>query len=108
VHRVRSLDPRDHGRLHDIAVTSLARTLLDLAEILSPRRLARVIEEAERLHLFDLTEIRETIERSNGRRGAASLLAICGAEPESQPLIAPRASTSPRRALGERAQRTRP
>jgi hypothetical protein len=79
VHRVRGLDPRDHGRLHNIPVTSLARTLLDLAEILSPRRLARALEEAERLHLFDLGEIHAVIERNPGRRGIRSLLAGCGA-----------------------------
>jgi hypothetical protein len=79
VHRVRSLDPGDHGRLHGIPVTSLARTLLDLAEVLSPRRLARTLEEAERIHLFDLREIRGTIERNPGRRGIQPLLAGCGA-----------------------------
>ena len=77
VHRVRSLDPRDHGRLHNIPVTSLARTLLDLAEVLSPRRLARAIEEAERLHLFDLRAIQDVLERSPGRRGRQRLRAAC-------------------------------
>jgi hypothetical protein len=77
VHRVRSLDPRDHGRIHNIPVTSLGRTLLDLAEVLSPRRLALAIEEAERLRIFDLAEIQATIERNRGRRGAQPLLAGC-------------------------------
>lgn len=79
LHLVRSLDPRDHGRLHGIPVTSLARTLLDLAEVLSPRRLARAIEEAERLRLFDLSEVRATIERNPGRKGIQSLVVGCGA-----------------------------
>lgn len=78
-HRVRSLDPRDHGRLHDIPVTSLARTLLDLAEVLPPRRLARAIEEAERLQLFDLRQIQAVIERNPGRRGRLPLMAGCEA-----------------------------
>jgi hypothetical protein len=77
VHRVRSLDPRDHGRLHGVPVTSLARTLLDLAEVLPPTRLARVVEEAERLHLFDLGAIRSVIDRSPGRRGRRALIAGC-------------------------------
>jgi very-short-patch-repair endonuclease len=79
LHRVRTLDPRDHGRLHAIPVTSLARTLLDLAEVLPPRRLARAIEEAERLQLFDLNEIRAVIERNPGRRGIPLLVAGCEA-----------------------------
>jgi hypothetical protein len=79
VHRVRWLDPRDHGRIHNIPVTSLARTLLDVAELLTPRRLARVIEEAERLHLFDLRAIEDVLERSPGRRGRRPLRAACEA-----------------------------
>jgi hypothetical protein len=79
VHRVRSLDPRDHGRIHNIPVTSLARTLLDLAELLTPQRLARAIEEAERLHLFDLRAIQDVLDRSPGRRGRQRLRAACEA-----------------------------
>jgi hypothetical protein len=79
VHRVRSLAPRDHGRIHNIPVTSLPRTLLDLAEFLTPRRLARVIEETERLHLFDLRAIHDVLERSPGRRGRRQLRAACQA-----------------------------
>lgn len=79
VHRVRSLDPQDHGRLHEIPVTSVARTLLDLAEVLPPRRLAQAIEEAERLRIFDLTQIRATVGRNRGRRGIPLLSAGCGA-----------------------------
>ena len=77
VHRVRQLDPRDRGRIHGVPVTSLARTLLDLAAALPPRRLARVVEEAERLHLFDLRAIRSVIDRSPGRRGRRALIAAC-------------------------------
>ena len=79
LHLVRNLDPRDHGRLHNIPVTSLARTLLDLAEVLPKRRLERAIEEAERLQLFDLDEIRGVLERSPGRRGRRPLIAACEA-----------------------------
>jgi hypothetical protein len=79
VHRVRSLDPRDHGRLHNVPVTSLPRTLLDLAEVLTPRRLGRAVEEAERLHLFDLRAIQDALERSPGRRGRQRLRAACEA-----------------------------
>ncbi|MFL5782799.1 MAG: hypothetical protein ACJ760_15890 [Thermoleophilaceae bacterium] len=77
VHRVRSLDPRDHGRIHNVPVTSLPRTLLDLAEVLAPRRLGRAVEEAERLHLFDLRAIQDALERSPGRRGRHQLRAAC-------------------------------
>jgi very-short-patch-repair endonuclease len=42
---------------------------LDLAEVVSPRQLARAIDEAERLHLFDLRAIDKLCERSKGRHG---------------------------------------
>lgn len=77
VHRVRGLDPRDHGYLYRIPVTSLARTLLDLAEVMNARRLRNAIEHAERLRLFDFDEIQATIERNPGRRGIPRLLAGC-------------------------------
>src|SRR3954468_6792761 len=48
VHRVRSLHPDDVTSIHGIPVTSLARTLLDCAEVLPHRQVVRMIEEAER------------------------------------------------------------
>ena len=53
VHRTRRLAPEDRAVVDGIPVTSVARTLGDLAEA-APRRLARAVEEAERLRLFDL------------------------------------------------------
>src|SRR3954453_2312690 len=54
LHQVRSLDSRDRV-IHDaIPVTSLARTLLDVAETESTHTLRRVWDEAERLRLLDV------------------------------------------------------
>ena len=78
LHRVRELDPRDHGRLHDIPVTSLARTLLDIAELVNVRRLVGTIEAADRLRIIDMNETRSTIERNPGRRGIPILTTACG------------------------------
>jgi very-short-patch-repair endonuclease len=67
-------------------VTSVARTLLDLAEVLSARRLLRVLEEAERLRLFDLDAIDRLAGRSHGRRGLGELrLALAGMDDEPPP-----------------------
>jgi hypothetical protein len=49
-------------------VTSVARTLLDLADVLALRQLIRAIEQAERLQLFDLKAVERLLARSNGRR----------------------------------------
>jgi len=73
VHNVRRLHPDDRGRRDHIPVTSVARTLLDIAEVVSPRQLSRAIDEAERLGLFDLREIDALCRRSNGRRGLRPL-----------------------------------
>jgi very-short-patch-repair endonuclease/predicted transcriptional regulator of viral defense system len=67
------LSAEDHSVRDNIAVTSVARTLLDLAEVVDRQRLARAVEEAERLELFDLKAIDRLLERSRGRRGTKAL-----------------------------------
>jgi Protein of unknown function (DUF559) len=62
-----------------IPVTSVARTLLDLAESVSRRRLDRALEEAERIGVFDLGAIERLVERSNGRHGRRRLSDAVGA-----------------------------
>jgi hypothetical protein len=65
----------DRALREGIPVTSWARTLLDLAGILTVRRLARAIEQAERLELFHLVAIEELRSRSSGKRGVRALRA---------------------------------
>jgi hypothetical protein len=76
VHHVRSLDARDWTLHEGIPTTTVARTLLDLAEVLGPRQLQRAVEEAVRLGLFDLGAIHELFERSRGRHGLKPLRAV--------------------------------
>jgi hypothetical protein len=69
VHRVRHLHP-DDWTVHDgIPVTTVARTLLDLAEVLRPREVERAFDEAERLRLLDLRAVEAVCARAHGRRG---------------------------------------
>jgi very-short-patch-repair endonuclease len=76
LHLVRSLDPRD-VTIHDgVPTTTVARTLLDLAEVLPLRQLERAINEAERLRIFDGFAIQELLARSHGRRGLKALSAV--------------------------------
>jgi hypothetical protein len=56
-----------------VPVTTLARTLLDLAAVLAPEALRKAIKEAERLRLFDLREVEATLGRNNGRTGVPAL-----------------------------------
>jgi predicted transcriptional regulator of viral defense system len=88
VHRVRALHPEDRAVREGIPVTSVARTLLDLAEIVSPRRLERAFEGAERLRVLDAAAVQRLLERSRGRRGLRALRALlaayCGEVPETR------------------------
>jgi very-short-patch-repair endonuclease len=67
------LTPADYGRVDGIRVSSVRRTLLDLAEVLTPIRLAHAVDRAERLDLFDLIAVEELLVRANGRRAAGAL-----------------------------------
>ncbi len=75
VHRVRGIIADEIAIRNGIPVTSLARALLDIAEVLDAVRLARAIEESERLGLLDLRELERTLARARGRRGAKPLKA---------------------------------
>jgi very-short-patch-repair endonuclease len=73
VHRVRALHPDDLAERDGIPVTSVARTLLDNAEVLPRRQVVRMIEQAERMGIFDLRAVERMIERSRGRHGVKPL-----------------------------------
>jgi hypothetical protein len=73
VHRVRAIHPADRTVHNGIPVTTVARTLLDLAEIARPRELERAIDRAERLELLDLSLIGAVCARSPGRHGLKPL-----------------------------------
>jgi predicted transcriptional regulator of viral defense system/very-short-patch-repair endonuclease len=75
-HRVRRLPPEDATKLDAIPVTTVARTLFDLAEILDRSALERAFEAAERAELLDLTAIELTMERNPGRRAHKPLSAL--------------------------------
>jgi hypothetical protein len=73
VHRVRSLNPADRTEHDGIRVTTVARTLLDLAEVIRPTELERAFDEAERLRLLDLDAVVAVCERARGRRALKAL-----------------------------------
>jgi very-short-patch-repair endonuclease len=55
----------------DIPVTSVARTIMDLAVTRSPREIRRQIQRGDDFKVFDLREMRALLARSNGHRGQA-------------------------------------
>jgi hypothetical protein len=73
----RSPCPADEKTVvNGISVTSVSRTLLDLAFVLSRRRLEGALNEAEVLGLTDLLSISDLLERYPRRRGSAVLRAL--------------------------------
>jgi very-short-patch-repair endonuclease len=70
---VRHLDPADVTEHRGIPTTSVARTLLDLAEVIPFTQLNRALEAAERQELLDMRSIEDLLARSNGRRGTGRL-----------------------------------
>ena len=73
VHRARRLDPLDVRRCQRVPVTTPARTLLDLAEVVAPRDLERALNEARIRRLIQPRQILDVLERSPGRGGARAL-----------------------------------
>jgi hypothetical protein len=72
-HRDGSLRKSEISVTDGISCTGAARTLLDLAAVLSVGSLKRAVSRAEILRLLDVAEIEELIGRNRGRRGVARL-----------------------------------
>jgi very-short-patch-repair endonuclease len=76
LHRTRLLHPDDRDLVRRIPVTSVARTLVDLAEVLPEERLAKAVHEAEVQRRFDLNQVQQTLDRLPGRRGRHRLTRV--------------------------------
>ena len=76
LHRSTTLAPTDVEVVRAIPCTSVARTLLDLAEVVGRRSVERAVDQAEVLRVFDPRAINDVLDRANGRRGAAALRAV--------------------------------
>jgi len=81
IHRPRRLAPEEVTAIDGIPVTTVARTLLDLADVLKGQGLKRAIDEADYLRLLDMTSLTAVVDRNPGRR-AARLLALAKAPAE--------------------------
>lgn len=67
-HRSSCLDPRDFTIVDGIPVTTVARTIVDLGDVMTPAQLARVMHEAAYLQLLDVNDVRAALQRVRGRR----------------------------------------
>jgi predicted transcriptional regulator of viral defense system len=75
-HHAETLLESDRAVREGVPCTALPRTLLDLAAVADTRTLARALERAEELRMFDLREVDELLSRSRRRHGAPALRAV--------------------------------
>jgi len=80
VRRTRTLTPADRTTVDGIPATTVARTLLDLADVAPARHVERALDQAEVLRLFDLVAVHDVLARAAGRRGAPALRAALDAQ----------------------------
>ncbi len=72
LHQAR-LHPDEITQRDGILVTTVARTLLDLAAVVDHGQVVRGVEESERRELFDLRAVDAVLERAGRRHGAPAL-----------------------------------
>jgi len=73
LHRTRRLDATDVTVVRGVPVTTVPRTLVDLASVLSRHQLQRAVHEAEVRRVLDVTAVLAAIDRLPGRRGTGVL-----------------------------------
>jgi very-short-patch-repair endonuclease len=91
LHRSRLIHPEDRALIHNIPVTSLARTIVDCADVLPERRLGDVVHESEVRGLFDLAQVERVLDRLPGRKGRHKLTRVLSAYRDVQPFTRSRA-----------------
>jgi very-short-patch-repair endonuclease len=87
LHRSRLIHDEDRALIDNIPVTSLARTIVDLADVLSEERLADAVHESEIRGLFDLKKVLRVLARLPGRKGRHKLRRVLAAYRDVQPFV---------------------
>ncbi len=80
LHRTRCLDARDTTTHEHTPVTTIARTLLDLAASQPEARLERALAQSHHLRVYDHAEITDVLARTNGHRGTRALAQAAASE----------------------------
>jgi very-short-patch-repair endonuclease len=86
-HFVRGLHPEESTAVDGIPVSSLARTYLDLAEIVTHDRLIDALEGGQRQDKLDVGALHAVIARNPGRRGIKPLQAAVAELADEPPLL---------------------
>ncbi len=75
-HRSLTLTDADITIVEGIRCTTIARTQLDLAEVIPRRSVERALDQAESMDAFDLTAIQDQLERNATRKGARVIRSV--------------------------------
>jgi very-short-patch-repair endonuclease len=86
-HHTPVLHSEEATTIDGIPVTIVARTFLDLAELLDPARLIDALEAAERQNKLDVRTIGAVIARNPGRHGIKPLQAAIAELTDAPPLL---------------------
>jgi hypothetical protein len=112
LHRTRSIAPDELTRLHGLAITTPARTLLDLAATLTTKRLSTAISRAEQHRLLDFDDLHRLLARHPRRPGTPTLRTVLasysGPARHPQRPRRPHRRTRPRTTAAQRASSTAP
>jgi very-short-patch-repair endonuclease len=85
VHCAKHLHPADRTIRHNIPITTVPRTLLDLAAVANERQLRRALNEAARRGWLNRPVITDLIERHRGRNGMSAFrAAIAAVNPQTR------------------------
>lgn len=79
LHRTRRLGAGEATVVDGIPVTTVARTLVDVAAVLDDDAIARAVNEAEVLRLLDVVAVEASLALANGCSGTAALRAAIAA-----------------------------
>jgi very-short-patch-repair endonuclease len=82
---VAELAPEDITSGERIRVTTVARTIVDLAAVLDADQLLRVVEQGERIRVLDFRALRKASARAKDRPGAGTLRQILATYTEAPP-----------------------
>ena len=83
LHRSRAIHPDDRTVVAAVPTTSVARTLVDLADVLNERHLTKAVRQAEVLRVFDLRALTRALASVPGRKGRHRLRRVLAAyQPE--------------------------
>jgi very-short-patch-repair endonuclease len=85
VHQTRTLEPQDVTDIDGLQLTTPTRTIIDLADQLTPHRLERVLHRAEILRILDVAAIHARLAALPGRRSRTLLKALATLEAGPQP-----------------------